>query len=329
MKMNAPFLQRDKRMSLRQAVSEFVHDGDTLYVGGFQIGIPVAACFEIVRQGRKNLKAWTVGQDTCLGIDLLVGNGCCDEVHFGWLASWPARKAPQSSRKFLAGEVQLYLYSNYAIMNALMAASMGMPYFPIVSDVGSDLEKHNPNIRKADCPFTGRKMGVVRAPEVDVALIHIQRADALGNGQRWMSRTVGDEWGGLAAKRVILTCEELVSHEVIQHDPDRTLIPFFKTCAVVEEPWGAHPTGMFGYYMRDNAFESFAVENTKDERRYTDFVREWVTGRDGRAQYVDHLVERFGREALERLRIREHIYPVGQIDYGYTDYADLKDIRYD
>jgi glutaconate CoA-transferase subunit A len=328
MKLKAPFTEQDKRMKMKDAIANYIHDGDVVYVGGFQIGIPTEPCFEMVRQEKKGLTAWTVGHDTCLTIDLLVGTGCCKEVHYGWFASWPARRAPRTYNRYRDGSVKLYLYSNLSAMNALIGSSMGMPYMPITSDIGSDLERYNPNIKAATCPFTGKPMGVVKAPEIDVAIIHVQRADKLGNGQRWMSRTVGDEWAANGAKRVILTCEEIVSTDVIKHDPDRTMIPFLKTCSVTEIPWGAHPTGMFGYYIRDNPFETYAAGCAKDDEKYHKFVDEWVLGLNDRSEYIKHYVEKFGHEALERLKIKNHIYPIAPIDYGYTDYEVTKGVEY-
>lgn len=328
MKLKAPFTKKDKRMSMKDAIANYVNDGDVIYIGGFQIGIPTEPCFEIVRQKKKNLTAWTVGQDTCLAIDLLVGMGCCKEVHYGWLASWPVRRAPRTYIEYKNGKVKLYMYSNLSAMNALIGSSMGLPYMPVSSDIGSDLEKYNPNIKVANCPFTEKTVGVVKTPNIDVAIIHVQRADKLGNGQRWMSRTVGDEWAANAAKRVILICEESVPTDVIKHDPDRTLIPFFKTCSVTEMPWAAHPTGMFGYYMRDIPFETYAAKCAKDNESYRKFIDEWVLGLNNRTEYVKHYIERFGYDALERLKINNHIYPVAPIDYGFTDYSVLKGIEY-
>jgi len=328
MRLKAPFPEEDKVMTLEEAIKKFVNDGDVVYVGGFQLCIPIEACFEIVRQKKRNLTCWTVGHDTVLAIDLLVGTGCCKEVHYGWFASWPVRRPPATIRAYKEGKVKLYQYSNYTAMIALLGAYFGWTFAPSLSDHGSDLVKYNPNLIYTECPFTKKKYVAVKCPEIDVAIIHCQRADRYGNGQKWMSRTVSDEWGAGAAKRVIITCEELVPNEVIRHDPDRTMIPFWKTCAVVEVPWGAHPTGMYGYYIRDQPFETYAARHFMREDLMWKFIEEWVLGCSNREEYIKHYVEKFGWEALERLRIKHHIYPIAPVDYGYTGWEVFKGVEY-
>jgi len=324
----APFLEDDKQTTIREAIDKHVRDGDTIYVGGFQQCIATEAYFEISRQKKRNLICWTTGHDTCLSIDLLVGTGCCNEVHSGWFASWPVRRPPAAQRLLADGKVKLYAYSNNSTMCALLGASLGLPYMPILSDLGSDLTKYNPNIKATTCPFTEKRIGAVKAPQIDVAIIAVQRADPSGNGQKWMGRPPGDEWGAGAAKRVILMAEEVVSRDIVKHDPDRTLVPSYKTCAVVECPWGCHPTGMFGYYIRDNVFESYAARHALDEEKYQRFLEEWVYPFDNRSQYIKHYEKKFGRESLDRLRIKHHIYPVASVDYGYTGYEIYKDVEY-
>ena len=326
--MKAPFVQDNKVMTIQEAIERYVNDGDTIYIGGFQVGIPIEACFEISRQKKRNLVCWTTGHDTCLGIDLLVGTRCCSEVHYAWLASWPVRRAPATQRALTQNKVRLYAYSNISALSALIGAFMGISYMPIPSDLGSDIMKYNPNIISTTCPFTEKKMGAVRSPEIDIALIAAQRADHSGNGQKWMGRTPADDWGAGAAKRVVLLAEEIVSADVVRHDPDRTLIPSFKSCAVVDCAWGCHPTGIYGHYIRDQVFESYAAKHASDPEKYQRFLNEWIFPFENRSQYIQHYVEKFGEDALNRLRIAHHVHPIAPVDYGYTGYEVYKDVEY-
>jgi glutaconate CoA-transferase subunit A len=111
------------------------------------------------------------------------------------------------------------------------------------------MPKHNTmDLRLMEDPFTGQKITVVRAWRADVAIIHAQRADRLGNVVSYNTRGVTDEFGAMGSKRgVIVTCEESVEPEEVRSDPDRVIVPYFKTLAVVHCPWDAHPSASRGY----------------------------------------------------------------------------------
>ncbi len=94
---------------------------------------------------------------------------------------------------------------------------------------------------------------MVPALNPDVAIVHVQRADANGNAHIW--GIIGEQKeAAFAAERVILTAEEIVPEEVIRSDPNRTLIPGFIVDAVCHVPYCSHPSYTQGYYDRDNAF---------------------------------------------------------------------------
>jgi len=105
-----------------------------------------------------------------------------------------------------------------------------------------------------DDPFTGERVCLVPALVPDVALIHVQRADAAGNAQIAGAPYMDRELAG-AAKRVIVTTEELVSSEEIVATADRTAIPHFLVAAVVEVPFGSFPHECYGMY--EASFEHF------------------------------------------------------------------------
>ena len=127
------------------------------------------------------------------------------------------------------------------------AGAMGVPFLPMRSMMGSDVIARLPDTRVIDCPFTGEKLVLVPALNPDVALIHVQRCDAFGNAQidglSFMDLDLA-----LAANRVILTTERIVSNDQIRRRPDRTKIPFFAVDAVVEVPFGSAPHECYGLY---------------------------------------------------------------------------------
>lgn len=320
----------DKRTSLSEAIDENIEDGDSIYIGGFQYDIPCAAIAEIIRQGKKNLKIWTTTNETGIGIDLMVGAGCVDELHVAWLGNWQIRSAGKActNKKFQEGKLDRYDYSNFSATLACLAAYLGIPFIPIRSDAESDLHTYNPNLRYIEDKETGEEVFVVNAAEFDVAIVHAFRADQEGNAQRWGTRSSADEWAGNAADYAIITCEEIVSTDVIRHDPDRTIIHDYKTRAVVEVPWGAHPSGASHYYIKDVPFEAYIGQHQHDEELLEKFLDEWIYGCEDQEDYIDKYIKKFGYDSLERLKTTEHAYPMSPIDYGSQRYDVFKGIEY-
>jgi glutaconate CoA-transferase subunit A len=162
----------------------------------------------------------------------------------------------------------------------------------------TDLEKANSNIKRIADPFGGKDVIVVPALNPDVAIVHVQRADADGNAHLW--GIIGEQKeAAFAAKKVILTAEEIVDQSVIRSDPNRTMIPGIVVSAVCHVPFACHPSYAQGYYDRDNEFYlawdkvSEAADATK---RYLD---EWVYDVKDRDQYW----EKLGAQTHQRLEV--------------------------
>jgi len=131
----------------------------------------------------------------------------------------------------------------------------------------------------------------------------------VGNAQIW--GIIGEQKeAAFAARRVIITAEEIVDEAVIRSDPNRTVIPSFIVSAVCHEPFSAHPSYTQGYYDRDNPFYiqwDKISENLKDTQAYLD---EWVYGVKDRAEYWQKL----GAEVHERLKVKPRMST--PVDYG-------------
>ena len=128
----------------------------------------------------------------------------------------------------------------------------------------------------------------MKALHPDVTIVHVQRADAEGNAHCWGNFGIMLE-AVKAAKRVIVTAEEVVAPEVIASDPNRTVIPGFLVSAVVEAPMGAHPSPVQGYYKRDDAYFRQYHEQTKTKTAFDAWAQRWVHGAADRKAYVELL----------------------------------------
>jgi glutaconate CoA-transferase, subunit A len=275
-----------KLMSLREAIAHHVQDGDVLYAAGFTHLIPFAAGHEIIRQGRKDLVLARATPD--LIYDQMVAADCARKVIFSYMGNPGVGSLRIVRTAIEAGQIEWEEYSHFGMITRLQAGATGLPFLPMNPTGAGDLERANPLIRTVTDPYSGTEVVTVPALHPDVAIVHVQRADAEGNAQIW--GIIGEQKeAAFAARKVILTAEEIVPPEVIRSDPNRTLIPGFIVDAVCHVPYAAHPSYTQGYYDRDNAFylEWDAISASPDKVRA--YLAEWVYGVEDRAEYWQKL----------------------------------------
>ena len=283
-----------KLASMREAVQDLVHDGNSVYLAGFTHLIPFAAGQEIIRQGRRNLELCRATPD--LIYDQMVFAGCARKIVFSWAGN-PGVGLLRGVRQALeSGQLEWEEYTHFSMVARLQAGAMKLPYFPVRLQASSDLPAANPNIRVVTCPFTGEELHAVPALRPDVAVIHVQKADAEGNAQIW--GILGEQREvAFAAKRLIITAEEIVDGDEIRSDPNRTVVPDFRVDAVVLAPWGAHPSYAQGYYDRDNEFYRAWDDISRTPESVAAWLDEWVYGVVDRNKYR----ERLSRQKLAEL----------------------------
>jgi glutaconate CoA-transferase subunit A len=237
---------REKVVTLEEAAS-FVRDGDSVGIGGSTMSrTPMAMIWALMRARKKQLSC-----SRCITSsdgDLLVGSGICDHMITSWFNQgilWGVSKVMRHNVE--SGKARYDEWSHLAVGMRFRAGAMGVPFMPIRSMLGSDVARMRPEAKEFTCPFTGDKLLLVPALNPDVALIHVQRCDAYGNAQidglQFMDIDLA-----MAANKVILTTERIVSNDQIRRAPDQTKIPFFCVDAVVEVPFGAMPHECYGVY---------------------------------------------------------------------------------
>ena len=287
-----------KVMSMKEAIAKFVHDGDTAYLAGFTHLIPFAAGHEIIRQGKKDLTLARATPDIIY--DQMIAAGCAKKIVFSYAGNpgvGSLRCFRRATEKGIPKPLEIEEYTHFDLSGRLFAGATNMPFLPVRTNLGSDLPANNPNIRFVVDPYTGHPTSVVAPLKPDVAVVHVQRCDAAGNAHIW--GIVGEQKdAAFAAKKLIVSAEEIVEEDVIRSDPNRTLIPDFIVHGVVHEPWAAHPSYTQGYYDRDNEFYVAWDEMTKEHESTMKYLQEWVYGVEDRAAYVKKL----GKEKLEKLR---------------------------
>jgi glutaconate CoA-transferase subunit A len=284
-----------KLVPLKEAISKYVHDGDSLYASGFTHLIPFAAGHEIIRQGFKDLILARATPD--LIYDQMVAAGCARKVIFSYMGNPGVGSLRRVRAAIEAGDLEWEEYSHFSMISRLQAGASGLPFMPMKDTGASDLAAQNPAYRRLKDPYTGEEVVVVPPLKPDVAIVHVQRADKDGNAHVW--GILGEQrLAAFASQRVIVTAEEIVDQEVIRSDPNRTLIPGLIVDAVCHVPYCAHPSYTQGYHDRDNEFYLDWDEISKTEKSVGKYLDDWVYGLPDRAAYW----EKLGPDVHKRLQ---------------------------
>jgi glutaconate CoA-transferase subunit A len=303
-------------MTMKEAVAAHVRDGDFVFIGGYVCRTAYSAIHEIIRQRKSGL---TITRSNAADdFDMMIGAGVVKRFVSTFISLGLyglARCYRRSLEKGIPHRIEVEEYTNLSLPMMLMAGAMGMPFVPVRDVIGTDLMNirgfmGENKYRLIDSPFDGKPVLLVPALHPDVGIIHVQQADEDGNAQIW--GIGGDcKHGANAAKKVIVSCERIVSREVIGKDPSRTIVPDFKVVAVVEEPFASHPGYTPGFYDLDLGFGYLYKEASGTVEGFEAFLKEWVYDLPDRAAYVQHYIDRFGYARFRSLQARfDYSYPV-------------------
>ena len=280
---------REKVMSLEDA-AKLVKDGDSLGIGGSTLSrTPIAMIWALIRAGRKRLTC-SRGIMSSDG-ELLFGSGACDRVITSWFSQGIVWGVSKVMRLYTESKrARFDEWSHMAMGMRFRAGAMGVPFLPMRSMMGSDVVTRLPEVREIACPFTGEKLILVPALNPDVALIHVQRCDPYGNAQidglQFMDIDLA-----MAANKVILTTERVISNDQIRRAPDHTKIPFLAVEAVVEVPFGCAPHECYGVYEPFfKHHDMYAALIRRDpEKGMAEYLERYVYGPKSWTEYLDLL----------------------------------------
>jgi len=293
-----------KVCSLREAISQGIQNGMSIVMGcGLESLIPFASGYEIIRQKKKELTLIAPISD--IQFDQLIGAGCAKKIIAAWVGNVAAGLGHNFRRAMEEGlphPLEIEEHSNFTIGLGLKAAAMGLPFLPTKTARGSDFGRDQ-HFRPVRCPFTNEELLAVRAIAADVAILHVQRADEEGNAHVWGNLGVVPEAAG-AAKKVILTCEEIVDHEVILSDPNRTVVQGFLVSSVVHAPFGSHPSPTQGYARRDDDFYFDYHRDTRTRGGFERWLEKWVLGVKNHEEFL----ARLGAERVQRLKPQGNLF---------------------
>jgi glutaconate CoA-transferase subunit A len=296
-----------KLTTLSDAVTKYVEDGDLVYAAGFTHLIPFAAGHEIIRLKKRDLVLARATPD--LIYDQMVAASCARKVIFSYMGNPGVGSLRIVRAAIEQGKLEWEEYSHFGMITRLQAGASGLPFLPMNQTAAADLERANPNIKRIPDPYGGKDVTVVPAMNPDVAIVHVQRADANGNAHLW--GIIGEQKeAAFAARKVILTAEEIVDESVIRSDPNRTLIPSIVVDAVCHVPYACHPSYAQGYYDRDNELYLQWDKISEASEAVQSWLDEWVYGVKSREEYWQKL----GEETHKRLKVRPRMSQA--INYG-------------
>jgi glutaconate CoA-transferase subunit A len=263
----------DKLTTLTAAVAA-IPDGARIGLGGNTLHrAPVAAVHEIVRQGKRGLEV--VKTAGAYDIDLLCAAGCVAVVSAGYVGyETPFGLARAYRRGVESGVVEVREHACATVIAGLRAAIQGVPFMPVAGLQGSDLPAQR-GFRTLRDPYSAAEVFVVPALPLDVAVVHVQEADAAGNG-RVVGTRFEDDFMVRAARRVILTAERIVDDEAFEAAPESVAIPSFLVDSVVEAPGGAWPLSCAGFYDYDAEYLAAWVAASADPDDASRFIAERI-----------------------------------------------------
>lgn len=275
---------------MREAVAALVRDGDRISAAcGLEGRIPFAAGHEIVRRRLRDLTL--VGPISDGLYDQLIGAGVASAVEVAWIGNvgtglgYNYRRAVEEN---FPHPLQVTDYTNLTVATGLRAAADGLPFGVTRSIAGTGFARQTQTFREIRDPWTGETAIAVKAIPLDVAIVHAQRADADGNAH--VFGNLGTTLESVrAAKRCILSVEELVPAETIAQMPNATVVPGFLVDAVVVEPGGAHPAPVFGYSERDHGFFEAYAKASRTAEGFAAWRAEWIDGVVDRKAYLEKL----------------------------------------
>jgi len=286
----------DKTMTEKDAIAKFVNSGD--YIGFELYGTvrcPMSLTRELVRSGKKDFRI--VGQGVH-ELDLMFAADMVREIDFTYIGLEVYGISGNMRRAVESGAVKKIVeWSNAALTWRFKAASMGIPFIPTRSMLGTDTLKKS-SAKVIECPFTHQKIALLPALIVDTGFIHVNRADIHGNCQIDGISGFAFEMSR-ACKNLIISTEEIVDTKEIREHPDRTIIPYYLVDAVVHAPYASWPGEMAGLYERDEPHYKMYVEKQKTKEGMNEYIKEWIY------DLPDHqsLNEKVGKKRFQELAL--------------------------
>ncbi len=288
-----------KVMSAREAISRFVPDNcPSLAVGGMHMhNNSMALVRELIRQNKK-VKRLVTSPSACINADILIGSNLVEEVLTFYIGFEHLGLAPNFRRGVEKHTIKLLECDEPFLVYGLQAGAGGLPFIPYPKGLDlTDIPRVNPDLyRFTTDPYSGEQVMTAAPIKPSVSLIHCQEADPQGNAV-FLGAEFTDRQMIFAADTVILQVEKIVPNLAEKYGSTRVNVPGFLVSAVVEAPFGCHPTSSHGCYTFDEAHLKAYIKACKDPASFGEYISQYVSGVS-----AEGYAEKIGMEQLRGLQ---------------------------
>lgn len=272
-----------------EAAARLVGDGARIAFGGFAVyQKPMAFVRELIRQGRRDLTV--VGSANSYDVDLLAAAGALKSVETSYVGLEKYGLARNFRRAAEAGSLKVVDYPEMVSWDRFRASQENLAFWPVPFLGGNDVVTHNDAIKEFPCPITGRRLHAVPAADPEVVVIHAIAADDRGNvvlpARRLLPQS-GDVLMARSCDNVIVTAEKIVPHSFIRRHARLVEIPSYRTKAIVEVPYGAHPTPVLGRYGADEEHYAAYAKAAESVEGFKAYLDRFVHGPADHDAYLD------------------------------------------
>ncbi len=293
--------RKEKVMEASEAVEKFVGDGCMLGVGGMHMhNNAMAIIREIIKQ-KKKIGSLVTSPSACTNADMLIGAGLVGEIYNSYVGFEHLGLAPNFRKFAESGRLKVRECDEAFSVYSLRGGASSLPFIPLPKGLETtSIPRLNPDDYKmTKDPFTGEEVMCIKSIQPDVAVVHCQKADAYGNAIFEGSKFTDFDMIK-ASDKVILQVEEVVPKEYVLQKTHRIHVPGMLVDAVVDAPFGCHPTASHRYYTYDEEHLKEYLEASKED--FSAYLDKYVHSPRNNEEYLEVIG---GREKAAKLMERD------------------------
>ncbi|HEX2909716.1 MAG TPA: CoA-transferase [Chloroflexia bacterium] len=277
-----------KELSLPEAIERFVPDGvESLAIGGMHMqNNPMALIRELVRQ-KKHIRRLITSPAGCINADLLIAAGLVEEVVTPYIGFEFLGLAPAFRRFAQQGRLKVYEIDELTLVLALRAGAASLPFAALPPGLElSDVVRANPAFyHTITDPFTGQEKLVTPALRPEVALVYASQADKQGNAV-YKGAAFTDREMIMAARTVVLQVEQVLSSAMLTRNPQQVTVAGSMVDAVVEAPFGCHPTASHRFYHYDEDHLKEYIQAAATDEGISQYIEKYITNSADETEYL-------------------------------------------